>query len=177
MPDRESRARATTMAPALPVESAWRRRLSWVLCGVGLSGIFGYAAGLFPLAPLAQRYNVAPIPAVFSPMNGVESIARRFSARIVAEDGREYRFDDRGAGFARRIDGPYTRRAGYVLAAMFLDQHPERRSTMLFHYAFCTTALPRELGIEGRVRLLEIRNWSVSPYEDYDRTLTVECFR
>lgn len=151
--------------------------LANLLCVIGLSGMLGYATGFFPLTLLAQHYNVAPIPSVFTVSNTHETIARRFSVTIETASGNTHVFGEDGSGFAHGISGPFSRRASYIAQAAFPEIHLPRQTTAILYYGFCVGTLAQELGVAGRVKKIDVRAWSAIEAEDFDRSFTVECYR
>ncbi len=154
-----------------------RNFLANLLCALGLMAVIGSVTGFFPLASIGEMYLLSPSPGVFSVSKGRETVARRFSVRIETASGREISVGEKGDGFARVIDGSFTRRNTYAGVAMFPELRQRHYQTSILYFAFCELGLAREMGLEERVRKVTIRTWSAMAHEDFDREFSVECYR
>ncbi len=148
----------------------------WLVNIVGLMGLVASVMGLFPLTYLFLHFQASPVPTVFGDANERATFARRFSVRVELASGATRDFGLDGTGFANALEGPFTRRKGYIDRTMFLDLGARHRTWSFVHFAFCEPGtLVEELALETPVRRVSVHVWSAVPAEDFDDTITVEC--
>jgi hypothetical protein len=127
---------------------------------VGLLQVVGSVTGSRALLAAGAWTGAAPLPRVFSRQQGIETYARRAAIEVELADGRVERIDVDHA-FGRRIDGPVVRGAAYAHAALYAGLDGSARRGALLERAFCAPGdVARELGIEGPVLTVTVRNWS-----------------
>lgn len=148
----------------------------WLLNIVGLMGLVSNVTGLFPLTFLFLHFQASPVPTVFGDANERATFARRFSVSLELTSGATLDLGLDGTGFANFLEGPFTRRKGYVDRTMFLDLGARHRTWTFLHFAFCEPgALVEELGLDAPVRRVSVHVWSAVAAEHFDDTIMVEC--
>lgn len=148
----------------------------WLLNVVGLLGLVGHVTGLYPLTFLFLHFQASPVPTVFGQANDRATFARRFSVSVDTATGRTVELGAAGTGYARLLDGPFSRRKGYVDRAGFVDLSAGHRTWSFLHYSFCRPgSLVDELGLERPIKAIRLRAWSALEEEDFEQSVTVEC--
>ena len=126
------------------------------LLALGSTQMVGYVVGSARLRELGAATVVAPMPTMFSDMNGVESFASEFTVGYWEPNGTEH-FLRITPELYDRLGGPYDRRNVYGAALSRAPRLPEAMWTPVLCYALGKTGpLRRELGLKPEHRDLTI---------------------
>lgn len=121
--------------------------LARVILAIGLSAMVGDATGLVWLKGLGLASGVAPLPKVFSDVDGHETFAARFTLVETGTDGSTTRRSITPEIYSR-LAGPYNRRNVYGAALSYAPRMPGE----LWRPVFCHGLAPggplrSELGV------------------------------
>ena len=130
--------------PASPLRA---NVLALVVTAVGCSQMVGYLLESRPLRGIGAASCVAPMPKVFSDVNGLETFASEFQLTWTEADGRSVVLPLTPELYGR-LGGPYNRRNVYGAALSYAPRMPEPLWTAVFCYAFKADGLlRREFGV------------------------------
>lgn len=123
--------------------------LARVILAVGLFAMIGDATGLVWLKGLGLASGIAPLPKVFSDVDGHETFAARFTL-IETDDGGTIVRRVITPEIYSRLDGPYNRRNVYGAALSYAPRMPDE----LWRPVFCHGLAPggplrSELGVSA----------------------------
>lgn len=124
-------------------------RTSNIICLIlflfGLTQILGYITNNNTLRGLGAASLLAPLPKVFSDVDGLETFASDFYI-LEKEEGREIKRIQITPELYSKIKGPYTRRNVYGAALSYAPRLPKSLWQPVFNYGF-KGALLEELGL------------------------------
>jgi hypothetical protein len=157
--------------------SGWKPPREWALRAVfvfGFSAMLGDALGFAPLKGIGVASMAAPLPKVFSAVDGWETFAADFVLVLEHSDGRveERRLTPQ---IYSRLSGPYNRRNVYGAALAYAPRLPRA----IWEPPYCFGLAPegplrKEFGIPAEARL-RLRLTAHTAGRDETVTLDPEC--
>ena len=123
---------------------------------MGSLQMIGYVAGSDTLRGFAAATTMAPMPKVFSDVNGLETFASEFTLNYWEPNGTEDSLRITPDVYAR-IGGPYNRRNVYGAALSYAPRMPEALWTSVYCYGLAKQGpLRREIGLRPEQRDMAI---------------------
>jgi hypothetical protein len=134
-----------------PEGLSWRNRAAVALCLVGGIQMAGFVTGSAALRGIGAATAVAPLPRVFSDVDGLETFASDFTLRYREADGTVVVMPITPAVYGN-LGGPYNRRNVYGAALSYAPRLPRP----LWESVYCHGLAPAgplrtELGIASDV--------------------------
>ncbi|MGC4072491.1 MAG: hypothetical protein QM760_08240 [Nibricoccus sp.] len=156
--------------PASPLRA---NVLALIVTAVGCTQMAGYLIESRPLRGIGAASCVAPMPKVFSDVNGLETFASEFQLTWKDSSGKSVVLPLTPELYGQ-LGGPYNRRNVYGAALSYAPRMPEPLWTTVFCYAFKPDGLlRREFGVPADATELTVvirtrtknRNdvWTLSP--------------
>ena len=125
----------------------WRNRAAIVLAAAASLQMVGYVAGSDALRGVGAASAIAPLPKVFSDVDGLEPFASQFVLSYTARDGRRVELPVTPEVYGR-LSGPYNRRNVYGAALSYAPRLPDPLWQSVYCYGLAPDGpLRRELGI------------------------------
>ena len=127
-----------------------RNILASAILVIGLSQMAGFLIDLLPLRALGAASVIAPLPKVFTDVDGVETFASRFVLEYTGPNGESDQLEITPEVYGM-IRGPYTRRNVYGAALSYgpTPNFPGPLFNAVFEYGLIEPGpLRREMGIE-----------------------------
>jgi hypothetical protein len=120
----------------------WRNRTALILCLIGCLQMAGYITGSAVLRGIGAASAAAPLPKVFSDVDGLETFASEFTLRYRSSDGTLAEMPITPALYGR-LAGPYNRRNVYGAALSYAPRLPRELWEPVYCYG---------LGLQGPLR-------------------------
>jgi hypothetical protein len=134
----------------------WRNAAAAMLVVVGFLQMAGYVTGSRALQGVGAASVIAPLPKVFSDVDGLETFASEFTLSYRRADGARdsVRITP---GIYGRLGGPYNRRNVYGAALSYAPRLPEPLWVAVYCYGMAPAGpLRRELGFRPDDRSFSI---------------------
>lgn len=126
--------------------------IALALLAIGSVQMVGYVAGSDVLRGLGAATTMAPMPKVFSDVNGLETFASEFTLGYWEPNGTEHSLTITPELYAQ-LDGPYNRRNVYGAALSYAPRMPASLWTPVFCYGLGKQGpLRREIGMRPEQR-------------------------
>lgn len=129
----------------------WRNRGALAICFVGCLQMTGYVTGSISLRGIGAATAAAPLPKVFSDVDGLETFASAFTLHYKRPDGTLVDLSITPKLYGR-LAGPYNRRNVYGAALSYAPRLPRELWEPVFCYGLASGGpLRRELGLGSEV--------------------------
>ena len=126
------------------------------LLAIGSLQMIGYAVGSDTLRALGAATTMAPMPKVFSDVDGLETFASEFTLGYWEPNGTEHSLVITPEVYAK-LGGPYNRRNVYGAALSYAPRMPESLWTPVYCYGLAKDGpLRREIGLKREQRDIAI---------------------